>query len=400
MSRFTSTILLFVASSAVPVLQPREADACGGGFWSTTVTVDSSLDAQRTLLVYDGSGSVRHYVQVSYSGSAKEFAWVYPLPSNPDAPVAVDDGEALFTKLDEVTKPQFHVQVQEPVTSGGGCLCLPMMGSAGDNSEGRGDAGADGGGVTVWGGGRVGIFDYAIITAATVDPMIAWLNDNSFRVPAEASPVLEHYVAGGFYFVAMKINPEAEGVTGEGSTTTILFRYADTPRVYPLYMSSIGAAESTSVLLYVLAEHRVQVDAPYANLVIDGADLTVSGTNPDFAVDYEAQFASHIAAAGNRAFVTEFVDVPTGYFLWSTTLADLPTSFYPRLTRLRTTLGPGSMTDDVVLADAPTNDPVSRDFSFTVTVAANASSHAPDFLLALAVPAAIVFFIRGRRRTR
>jgi hypothetical protein len=51
----------------------------------------------------------------------------------------------------------------------------------------------------------------------------------------------------------------------------------------------------------------------------------------------------------------------------------------------------------VVLVDAPTNDPVSRDFDFTVTVA-RASSNAPDFLLALAVPAAILFFVRLRRR--
>jgi hypothetical protein len=141
MSKFTSTTLLVAASIAAPALQPREADACGGGFWSTSVTVDSSLDAQRTLVVYDGTDPVRHYVQVSYTGDPKEFAWVYPLPSNPEPPVAVDDGEALFTTLDELTKPSFHIQVNHGSSGGGGgCLCIGM-GAAGDGQP----WGADGG---------------------------------------------------------------------------------------------------------------------------------------------------------------------------------------------------------------------------------------------------------------
>ncbi|MBI5499089.1 MAG: DUF2330 domain-containing protein [Deltaproteobacteria bacterium] len=389
--------LAAVLALSLAVLPPRETRACGGAFWSVEdVTLTGEIEGQRTLLVYDGT-TVRHFVQVAYAGDPKAFAWVYPLPAEPEPLQEVEDGDALFRMLDEMTRPEFHVRViHEGGSDGGGCSfgCMGAAG-AGDDLQAR-DVGSDGdGGVTIWGGGRVGVFDYVVLTAASIDPLRTWLADNGFAVPAAALPVLEHYVAESFYFVAMKVDAESAAAAGEASTSTVLFRYPETRRVYPLHMASIGAAPDTSVVLYVIAENRVDAGG-YPTVEIDPSALQATESASGYTVNYDEVFDSTLAEAGGAAFVTEFSGHVAGVNGWSPSLLDLGYWFDGNLTRLRTTMDATLMTDDLELVAAADPAPVSRDFDFELHVASSAGGGSPDVLLALTVPFVIAW--RDRRR--
>lgn len=54
---------------------------------------------------------------------------------------------------------------------------------------------------------EVDVYDITILKATSSDDLIDWLNDNGYKVPDEAKPILDKYVAkGNFYFVANKID--------------------------------------------------------------------------------------------------------------------------------------------------------------------------------------------------
>src|SRR6266516_3474124 len=79
---------------------PGVASACGG-FFCTTVPVDQS--AEQIIFAMD-PGKVTTYVQINYTGSPDNFAWVLPVPTVPT--LAVADMNT-FRDLNRMTTPLF-----------------------------------------------------------------------------------------------------------------------------------------------------------------------------------------------------------------------------------------------------------------------------------------------------
>ena len=87
----------------------QPAAACGGFFCNTSDPIDQA--AERIVFAHDEeAGEVEAHVQIFFSGSAEEFAWVVPVPDVPELFPSSDD---VLTLLDSVTKPQFRVEVDE-----------------------------------------------------------------------------------------------------------------------------------------------------------------------------------------------------------------------------------------------------------------------------------------------
>jgi hypothetical protein len=323
-----------------PVTDPRCAAHACGAFFSANESEIVDMSDQRVVLVL-GDGVVDLAVQVAYEGDPASFAWVYPLPAVPEL---TEGGASMFANLDEDTRPRFWIELDEDPG------CQPPSGACQDYSAGgRGNEGGIGDdGVDVWDEGQVGIFDYATITAVTIDDMLSWLENNGFVAPQQADAVLQHYVDVGWYFVAMKINPEAAG-TG-AVTSTVRFSYASSSNRYPLYMSSISPASTTGILLYVFAEHRQLTTGAYATAEVDLAGVEAIS---ELETNYTALFDAALAAQDGRAFVVEAV--MSG--MEGNLDGDLQQAAAGMLmTRLRTAIVPVDIVADVDFADAPTDD--------------------------------------------
>jgi len=333
----------------------QSAEACGAFFVSTEETQLADMSDQRVLLIYSDEGIVHHLVQVAYEGKPSSFAWVYPFPAQPEIAEA---SESIFSQLDSLTRPNFTITTDYGSDDeGGGCIgCLP--GAAMGSKEGYMDASADTP-VTVWNTGQVGIFDYAIITAVTVDDMLNWLNDNGYNAPSSANSVLEHYVQLGWYFVAMKIN--AESVPTMTSKTSVLrFTYPYSSMVYPLYMSSISSSSNVGVIIYVVAGHRIQTSSSgtYVTREIPRNEVKATSSN---STNYDELFSKIINDAGGRAFITEYATDEIEELLRSNDL--LPyTDMNLFLTRLRTNMRPSLMDNDVIFSFAPSDEELNSSF--------------------------------------
>ena len=85
------------------VISPRLVEACGGFFCSTQPMNQLS---ERILFV-DRGDSVTTHVQIQYSGSAADFAWILPVPSVPQLGVSHNE---IFQQLQFATQPFFSLE--------------------------------------------------------------------------------------------------------------------------------------------------------------------------------------------------------------------------------------------------------------------------------------------------
>jgi len=166
----------------------------------TTVSADGGLfipfsyehiyqPSQKAVIIYnsdEGKGKEDLILQVKYEQGAENFAWVVPVPDYP----AVNKSDAkLFEEL-------YHLTTPYPRPIPGGWL--------------GGGGGKEAPGVELLERKRVGIYDVSILSATDPSALIEWLNENGYNFPEEAESIIDFYIAKEWYFVAMRIDLEAE----------------------------------------------------------------------------------------------------------------------------------------------------------------------------------------------
>src|SRR5689334_18614636 len=115
-------IALALFASAVALLWPQAADACGC-FTPPDPTVPVVQAGERILFAVK-DGQVTAHVQVQYSGEAKEFGWLLPLPSVPTLELGLDE---LFTQLTLATQPKYRMTTSFESN----CIVQPPFGGTG-----------------------------------------------------------------------------------------------------------------------------------------------------------------------------------------------------------------------------------------------------------------------------
>lgn len=272
---------------------------------------------QRAFIAYQG-GVEDLFLTVEFSGDARKFAWLIPVPSRPEIKRGSDE---IFTKLGEITRPKQNLLEKIKGVSAPYSLLKGIAPEMGMGGGGRG--------VEVIESKKVGILDVNVLTAISASDLEKWLKDNGYKVPGEEVPVMweenvkeraiippeeisktrqifQDYLDQGWVFVAAKIAPEflrkipvptgipiplkkesqteSKPVVEPGlmpappelippyyyqqAHITPLHLKFKTPKiVYPMKISSISNS-SPSILLYVLADNKKTV-ANYQNSYVE-----------------------------------------------------------------------------------------------------------------------------------
>ena len=182
-------------AAVLALLAPGAASPCGG-FFGSEVEVDPD---QEIVVVYRG-GNETYLFSPRFCGTASAFGVILPIPAPlGEAPSLADP--AIFEELDRYTEP---TRVEVCASSGGiGC------GAAGAGGPGGPGFGT---GVDVVDQGRVGIFEYSVVQAATADAFTNWLTTNGYPYDPGAAYVYDAYVGNGWYFVAFRVSADAGGL--------------------------------------------------------------------------------------------------------------------------------------------------------------------------------------------
>lgn len=286
--------LSFVVGGVVLVLGvvgtgARTAEACGG-FFCQRVPVDQS--GEHLLFGIEDDGTVVAHIQIQYQGAAESFAWVLPLPAEPEVSVGAEE---IFRTLRLTTEPRFGVQWEQT----GQCQ-QPDFGSDAD-SDADADADADGD-VTVLQEGPVGPYDRAVIQSDDAQALLGWLEDNDYDIPRVSLPEIESYVNGNFVFLALRLQKNRT----VGDLVPVVVRFAEVGPCIPLRLTGIAATPDMPIYAFVLAEGRA-VSTNFLDVEpnLAAVDWLTFGAN------YQDVVRRAVDEATGHAFVTEYAGSPS-----------------------------------------------------------------------------------------
>lgn len=110
---------------------------------------------------------------------------------------------------------------------------------------------------------HAGLFESTTIQSKDPDALEQWLGKNGFQVNADAKPVIAHYVAQGWVFVASKIRHPSAG-TAPVALHPLAFTFASKKPVYPM---ALTATVSKSLLIDLFIAGKSRASAPHFRAV-------------------------------------------------------------------------------------------------------------------------------------
>ena len=309
--------LLALSGLLVAPLLAAPAYACGGCFSPPTPEVTQTVvqNAERVLFLHDPATQISNvWVEVRYSGQAKDFGWVLPVPKLPKVSVG---SVAVFDALDQAMAMRYDVQ-QQPAencrSAFDGCV-EPYYGyqyGPGAEDAAASDASADGasnggGGpkVQILSQGSTGPYDYVVVQSTDAKALYDWLTGHGYALPDKAKPIIQSHIDQGNVFVAVHLQ-NGQGVE---AIRPIALQMLDSDPCVPLRLTSIAAADELSVVVTIAGAGRA---VPKNHLAVEPNPLRMTlgqmtsgaGSVPR-PINFDQVVAGAIDEAGGRAFVTE-----------------------------------------------------------------------------------------------
>ena len=276
--------------------------ACGGLFASAQDPKLSVSTSGLQVLFVQHPKSVTTHVRIAYTGDAKEFVWLLPVPHKPKVGVGFD---AIFEQLLRRTTPMLSLQsasgfenedwrkgfcdnavhcltwdwaLEEapyPVKSGGETPAQPVV------LERK----------------AVGPFQTVVLAASDAEGALQWLNDYGYRAPAAAKEGLQHYLGHGMKLLAVRLK------AGKSADDIVPLRIevpGGTPML-PLRMSRISAGGPLPIVVWLLGRYRaLPKNQLHVTADFEGLDWARPHRN------YKDVVAQAVAAAGGKAWLTEY----------------------------------------------------------------------------------------------
>lgn len=265
---------------------PGRAQACGG-FFCSQVPIDQS--GEQIIFSVTQTKVIAH-IQISFTGQAKDFAWVVPVQSKPTLSIG---SQQAFLAIQQRTQPQYNVNWTVDgncgfggPTRGGLPGAQPPQASAGDEA------------VKVVDMREVGPYDTVTLESTDATALVKWLNANGFNQPPSAEPLIKHYVDLGMYFLALKLQQNA----GTGEIQPIVVETDVNPEAcIPLILTQVAAIPDLPVRAYFLSSHRT-FPRNWFHVAIN--ERRIDWLNG--ASNYNQVVTQAVNEAAGHGFVTEF----------------------------------------------------------------------------------------------
>ena len=281
-------------------------------------------DREQMVYVVD-DGSLTVYQGRSFAGDVREFAWLLPVPGEPEIELAPRE---IFAVLDEMTAPSFALDDE----SDGDCPAevQTLVDTVGLDPMERGlDLDTDLDTSTTLGLGSPGLDDIEVVVAGGVGPFeyitittredlkrpgeraLAWLEEEGYSLQAVDDELLDTYLGQGLNLLAFRLRADAR----VDEIRPVAISVDADQAMSPIRLGAMGAADQTGIQVWVAASHRV-VPENYSRIQPNQAliDWSDGGTN------YDEVVAEAVREAGGQAFAIDATmdTSELGQFLLST----------------------------------------------------------------------------------
>ncbi|MCG8420251.1 MAG: DUF2330 domain-containing protein [Proteobacteria bacterium] len=250
--KFAIALISLFCALLVYLSHTPKAEACGC-FARPDPSVAIVQGGERIVFAMEG-GKVIAHIQIQYSGDAEEFAWLVPLPSQPET-IEVGTDE-LFAQIIATTQPKYLINREykgycwfDPARGGGLSTGNPANDSAGGSNDGEEPSGSP-----LVMREMVGPYETVVLSAESKDAMLDWLRDKRFFVPTGTEDAVDPYIRPGAYFLAVRLRKDQD--VGVGDLQPVVLTYESELPMIPIVLTSVAADLDMPVLVWVLGEHR------------------------------------------------------------------------------------------------------------------------------------------------
>ncbi len=229
----------FLVAVLLPLVSPCAfADGC---FVWKNREIDILEPEQKCLIFFDQQ-TEDLVLSVKYEGAPDDFGWIVPVPAEPD--LYAEEAE-LFEHLSKATQRRQYKR---------------------GRGMGMANASLSGSSIKVHKIETVGIYEATVLSATDPTALQDWLVEREYQLPPDADEVLRHYTENEWFFVALRLDPNALATVNEqglreGTIQPIRLRFATPRPVFPLYISSLNPGPS-DILIYVLSRSVLEPETP------------------------------------------------------------------------------------------------------------------------------------------
>jgi hypothetical protein len=152
----------------------------------------------------------------------------------------------------------------------------------------------------------VGEYDIVILSAGDSSGLLTWLNQNGYRVPAAAGPVVGSYLRQNMRFFLAKVNLERQSQMGFSFLRPIQIDYQSAKFMLPIRLGTVNAEGPQDLIILGLSPRGRIETTNYRTVRLPSnreVPLYVKNSFGDF---YRAMFDRQVAAEGGRAVFLEY----------------------------------------------------------------------------------------------
>lgn len=293
--------LLFLSLLSLPV-----AASAFCGFY--VARADSNLYNQSSQVALVRDGRETSITMASdYQGDLKEFALVIPVPTVIDKDDVKVVEKALLDHLDAYTAPRL-VEYWDRDPNEPPMMPAPVAAAPGGLFEKKAAMrdGARARGVTIEKQFSAGEYDILVLSAKESDGLVLWLNENGYKMPEGAEPVLDSYIRQSMKFFVAKVNLERQAAEGRTWLRPLRVTFKSRKFMLPLRLGTVNAKGPQDMMVYVLNRNGRVEATNYRTIQMHTNKDVPEFIKAEFADFYRSMFERVMKAENMSAIVTEY----------------------------------------------------------------------------------------------
>ncbi|HMO19107.1 MAG TPA: DUF2330 domain-containing protein [Oligoflexia bacterium] len=274
------------------------------GFYIGKADTKLFNEASKVVVVRDGNRTVISMAS-DFKGELKEFALVIPVPTMIKEDQIHVASNALIDHLDSYTAPRLVEYYDENP-------CEPIyrmreLGMpAGEASDGSSLAKAKSLGVKIEAEYTVGEYDIVLLSATQSDGLGIWLNENGYKMPENAKPVLESYIKQNTKFFLAKVNLKEQSKLGFNFLRPLQVAFESPKFMLPIRLGTVNANGSQEMFVFMLTKNGRVETTNYRTVKI-ASDIEVPNFIKDeFGSFYKTLYNKQVEKEGRRAVFLEY----------------------------------------------------------------------------------------------
>lgn len=298
--------ILVTTITAVLTMAVTTAAQAFCGFYVSRADAKLFNEASQVVLVRDGNRTVITMAN-DFQGATKDFAVVIPVPTFIEREQINVGDRSLIDHLDAYTAPRL-VEYHDPDPCARHEYLSKMSRNALPQSAATGDIAEEAArlGVTIEATYTVGEYDILILSAQESNGLITWLEENDYRLPDGAEPVVRSYLKQGMRFFVARVNLEQQAKLGFANLRPLQVAYESNRFMLPIRLGTVNAKGQQELFVYTLTRTGRVETTNYRTVKLPSNAGVPEFVEEEFADFYRAMFLKQAGRENGNAVFLEY----------------------------------------------------------------------------------------------